>query len=185
MTAVTERPRAAPTEPTSAGELRRIPLAELHESRFWQRCDRSGGPRACWIWTGARSTAGYGQLRVHGHGLFYAHHIALQLAGRPLPAGGLVCDHLCRNRACVNPEHIELVTSRENTLRGESIPALRARQTLCARGHSLDDSNTIRMRRGRGRECRACRVEREANRPHRDRRVYDRAYRARRKDGDR
>ena len=74
---------------------------------FWARVVK--GPD-CWEWQGPRDTSGYGR---HGH--FRAHRVAYQLMVEPIPVG-LVLDHLCRNPGCVNPDHLEPVTTRENTV---------------------------------------------------------------------
>jgi len=86
----------------------------------------------------------------------------------PIPAG-LQLDHLCRNRACVRPDHLEPVRSRENTLRGFGPSAINARKTVCAHGHPFDEANTGRSPNGR-RFCRECG------------RIRARAYQARRRD---
>jgi hypothetical protein len=69
----------------------------------------------------------------------------------------LVLDHLCRNRRCVNPEHLEIVTSVENVMRGEGFGPKNAAKTHCDKGHEFTPENTyIRTRAQGGRECRAC-----------------------------
>lgn len=72
---------------------------------------------------------------------------------------GLTLDHLCRHRWCVNPDHLEMCSMRENILRGEGVAAKRARQTHCIHGHELTEENTYHRPdrpKGRGRMCRAC-----------------------------
>ena len=74
----------------------------------------------CWLWTAVTVRGGYGQLRVDGKGV-YAHRFAYEFYRGPLPKfehGGLQLDHLCRNRNCCNPWHLELVTGSENIRRG-------------------------------------------------------------------
>jgi len=73
----------------------------------------------CHVWTGARNLDGYGLLRVEGITTRMAHRIAYLVSVGPIPEGRVI-DHLCRNRACVNVDHMELVTPVENTLRGET-----------------------------------------------------------------
>jgi hypothetical protein len=104
----------------------------------------------CWEWSGSRSAAGYGNVWVDGRQR-YAHRVMYELLVGPIPAG-LQIDHLCRNRSCVNPGHMEPVTSKENTLRGNSMSARHARQTECPHGHSLSDA----MHYKNGRSCRTC-----------------------------
>lgn len=72
----------------------------------------------CWVWTAARTSKGYGQFRI-GPRPVRAHRYAYTLLVGPIP-DGLQLDHLCRNRLCVNPGHLEPVTNWENTLRGEN-----------------------------------------------------------------
>lgn len=89
-----------------------------------------------------------------------AHRVAYEQARGPIPEG-LELDHLCRNRACVNPDHLEPVTHRENLLRADTFAARHAAQTHCVNGHEFTPDNTyIRTRPEGGRECRACRKAR-------------------------
>lgn len=122
------------------------------EKRFWAKVERRG-EEECWPWT-ACQVRGYGQFKAHGSRRVYAHRFAYELLIGPVPAG-LTIDHLCRNRSCVNPAHMEPVPSAVNTLRGNNPLAKNARKTHCKRGHKFTPENTYRSRKGR--ECLTCR----------------------------
>lgn len=113
----------------------------------------------CWLWTGRISHKGYGHFSI-GAGRrelqkqFGAHRLSYMLNVGPIPEG-LCLDHLCRVRCCVNPDHLEPVTSRVNTLRGETLPAFNIAKTVCNSGHLLSGDNLI-IRPGGNRDCRAC-----------------------------
>jgi hypothetical protein len=107
----------------------------------------------CWNWRGNLNNKGYGYLNSHGKH-YLAHRISYELFVGEIPEG-LTIDHLCRNRRCVNPSHLEPVTLRENILRGENFTAYQARQTHCKRGHPLFGSNLYISLQG-NRRCRTC-----------------------------
>lgn len=107
----------------------------------------------CWIWRGSTSTVGYGQFHVWGR-LVTAHRFVYELYVGPIPEG-LVLDHLCRNRQCVNPAHLEPVTHRINILRGEGAGARNAAKEECPRGHPLTPENVRPSPRG-FRRCSTC-----------------------------
>lgn len=113
-------------------------------------------PDGCWFWEAYKSPDGYGRLQVPGMGQL-AHRVSYLVFVGPIPEGTSL-DHLCRNRACVNPAHLEPVSWRENILRGEGVAAHRARQTHCKRGHEFVEENVYRFPNGR-RGCRTCRAE--------------------------
>jgi len=107
----------------------------------------------CWNWRGATNSCGYGQL-LRGGKRTKAHRLLYEATKGPI-ADGLVIDHLCRNRRCVNPDHMECVPVRENTVRGESPVAVNDRKTHCPNGHPYD--HVYFLSDGtRKRECRAC-----------------------------
>jgi HNH endonuclease len=144
-----------------------VRLYGLREQRFWAKVDRRGEDE-CWPWTAGKLYNGYGQFDNQA-----AHRVAYELAIGPIPAG-LQVDHACHNdtgcpggigcphRACCNPTHLEIVTQRENILRGDGLSAKQARQTHCKRGHPFDEANTYRN--GGKRFCRTCMKRRQQQR---------------------
>lgn len=131
------------------------------DARFWAYIEKDPAT-GCWVWTGTLSADGYGVINVGGkrrytHTWYYEEHVS------PVP-DGLEPDHLCRNRPCANPGHLELVTHRENILRGESPQAINARKTHCIRGHEFTPENTYRTPSTGGRSCRKCMAIQAANR---------------------
>lgn len=112
----------------------------------------------CWEWVGVRHKFGYGQL-WDGRRLGCAHRIAYELFVGPIPAG-LQIDHLCRNRCCINPAHLEAVTPMENFKRGFSPTAIVCRTGICVKGHPLDDRNTYTNPNTGKRYCRTCKRNR-------------------------
>lgn len=120
--------------------------------RFWSKVDQT---ESCWVWMSAFDQDGYGLFRFPW-ATAKAHRVAYELVVGPIPHG-LVIDHLCRNRACVNPAHMEPVTNRENILRGEvKPPAVPPLKTHCKNGHEFTEANTAR-RFGGARICVECR----------------------------
>lgn len=95
-------------------------------------------PSGCWRWTGVTKANGYGSLTVDGK-THNAHRLVYETLVGPFPEG-LVSDHTCRHRWCVNPDHVEPVTQRENLLRGDTLIAANAAKTTCPRGHEYDET---------------------------------------------
>lgn len=131
------------------GRPERKPLLE----RFWEKVRKTD---SCWIWL-ANKIGGYGQFTITGRIKVQAHRFSYELLKGPIPCG-LQIDHLCKNPSCVNPDHLQPVTARENTLRSNSLSALNARKKFCSRGHEFSGDNLVFQ--GRRRRCRTCRNER-------------------------
>ena len=153
------------------GDRYKTPMTrKTDRERFWAKVNKNGpvpanrpelGP--CWLWLGCLGKPSKGG--ANGYGRFYlatdsgpyrqvqAHTYAYTLLKGPIPKG-LEPDHLCRNRPCVNPDHLEPVTRRENVRRGENPQAKNAKKTHCNNGHPLSGDN-LRME-GNSRRCKAC-----------------------------
>ncbi len=107
----------------------------------------------CWEWQGCEVGRGYG-----GFNGTYAHRFSYELFNNTIIPAGLTIDHLCRNRKCVNPDHLEAVSLKENILRGTCPPAKNALKTHCPRGHPYDEVNTYINPKG-WRICNICKKQ--------------------------
>jgi hypothetical protein len=140
------------------------PLATRFAARF-----QPGHPNQCWLWTGSLNSYGYGRIKDHGRERL-AHRLAYEYAHGLIPAG-MEIDHtchttdatcpggICQHRRCVNPHHLELVTTTENTRRRDIIQ----RRTVCRAGHPLEGDNLYLWIGSDGytrRYCRQCRADR-------------------------
>lgn len=115
----------------------------------------------CWLWLGAPSAKGYGRYYVPGSAVTLAHRHAWTFYCGPIPTG-MVVDHICRVRSCVNPDHLRLVTLAENTLTNSvGVTAANKAKTHCKWGHPFTAENTYMARHSDGglkRGCKACLV---------------------------
>lgn len=153
--------------PDAKGRTRRFVLGHSRRNypelggRFWSKVKKPAAVDECWLWVGA-TVRGYGEFYFKGRQL-KAHRFAYELLVGPIPEG-LTIDHLCRNRSCINPSHMEPVTIQENLRRGISPSAVNARKTHCLRGHPLKGQNLL-VNNGH-RHCRQCKKEQDSHRAH-------------------
>ena len=126
-------------------------------ARFWSMVNKT---ETCWLWMASLSNTGYGQFRFDGH-IVLAHRFVLSVVEGRVIEQGLTVDHLCRTPRCVNPSHLEVVSMRENVLRGTSPSAVAASRTECPQGHPYSGNNLMLVNGGRTRKCRICEHERD------------------------
>ena len=134
--------------------------------RFLAKVQVGDTPDDCWLWTGTMHPWGYGSFAsgrrsaAGNHIPDKAHRFAYEHYRGPIPPG-LYIDHLCNNRRCVNPAHLEAVTNAENLARG-----YRRRMPLaCRNGHPWTPENTARRGKA-GRSCRRCHADEQNARYH-------------------
>lgn len=137
------------------GDTRSTVIRDDPATRFWSKTTRSA--EGCRLWTGYITPLGYGRFKINGE-MRPTHQVAFELVNGPVE-DGYEPDHRCRQRACVEPSHLEAVTHRENTHRGSGWAGRHARATECAKGHRFSPENTRLDSRG-WRVCRECERER-------------------------
>lgn len=111
----------------------------------------------CWEWNGGRTSFGYGKISLKQKSFnksMTAHRVYWELINGPIPKG-LVINHKCSNPPCINPDHLETMTGKENTLIGKGITAINAKKTHCINGHKFITENTGINTDG-SRYCRNC-----------------------------
>lgn len=131
------------------------PCKETLRARLLRK--RTVAATGCWIWQGAIWSKGYGGIQYRYKRLA-VHRVSYVIWKGCIPEN-LQIDHLCRNTSCFNPDHLECVTARVNTLRGTSVSARAARVTQCPKGHPYDSANTYVRPCDGGRQCKACNLE--------------------------
>lgn len=138
-------------------------------TRFWSKVDKAGpipstrpGLGACWVWVAGRANTGYGVFHpARGVNVLAHRWVYEQAVGALDPL--MVVDHLCRNRACVNPDHLEQVTNEENLRRGAGYALRNGMRNECIHGHKYTPENTYICPKG-GIRCRACAAEKDRTR---------------------
>jgi hypothetical protein len=146
-------------------------------ANFWAKVEKDD-VTDCWLWTGALNSRGYGAWGVDGRSRS-THRVAYESLVGPIP-DGLTIDHLCREKRCCNPAHLEPVTVGENTRRARELI------TRCPQGHEYTPENTLVKKGTNSRSCRECNNARRRKHPvgegrrigQRNRRAAERASRA-------
>lgn len=157
-------------------------MTPLQLARMLSKVRFRTDPNSCWLWLGGKTRDGYGVLKLYKDSKWYAtaraHRVLYEAMIGRIP-DGLVIDHLCRNRACCNPGHMEIVTIATNVMRGTSPAAIAAQKDHCARGHKYTKVTTLwatairaNKKPKRFRMCRIC--KRDNERRYRDRDNPDR-----------
>ena len=121
------------------------------EERFWEKVLKT---ETCWLWTSANigGKYKYGHFTVN-YKQVYAHRLSYELLVGQIPPN-MTIDHLCNNKLCVNPEHMEVVTLQENIRRRDPFNRKYTKKTHCKRGHEFNEENTYYYKNSRN--CRKC-----------------------------
>ena len=130
------------------------------ENRFLKYIEKDKD--GCWNWIGGLLHNGYGAFTGEKRKSVRAHRFSYEMYKEKIPKG-LTIDHLCRNKRCVNPEHLEAVTMRVNVLRGSSFAAKNARKDHCLRGHDITKKENYYVTKFGGRQCKECTKIRHIN----------------------
>lgn len=130
-------------------------MTDLILERFWNKVEADPITK-CWNWTKALNKDGYGIFRIDiKEGTILSHRFAYE-TNKGVKPFETTLDHLCRNRKCVNPEHLEAVSLRENQVRGNSLVPINAKKKYCLRGHLLEGINLIEAQKKVNKRC--CKV---------------------------
>ena len=132
-------------------------LTRSQSDRFWKNVKKSLRIDGCWIWEGSLDTKGYGQIGLN-YKVVKAHQFMIRYILGNKISEGFCIDHICRVRNCVNPEHLQIVSFRENTLIGFGPAAIAKRRNTCARGHAYTQETTRIDHTKSGNSFRVCRL---------------------------
>ncbi len=127
---------------------------------FWQKVEKS---ESCWVWKAAKDRDGYGVWSTREGGRlkqYRVHRLSFSIANDGID-NSLTIDHLCKNKLCLNPAHLEQVTIGENVRRSDSFNRLK---THCKNGHEFNEANTYNGPGRQHRQCKKCHAVRESQR---------------------
>lgn len=129
------------------------PIKNIDVNRFLSKISASDN---CWTWLGTPTKTGYGRFKNKGE-MYYAHRVSYSIFNGEIKKD-LVIDHICKNRLCVNPEHLRQVTISQNVKENSNAPsAINREKTTCIRGHLLSGEN-LRYENGKQGIKRICKI---------------------------